>query len=317
MTAFLDGSALGNPGPCGASAIIYEEGFEAEPTAVRQAISPLSTSYHGELAALLLCVTTVLNSCLTKISSNVNILHIFSDCQSAIKSVLSMKMLPSHQHIKEKFLTTVSELLNKGIKTKISWVAGHVDLIANELADSEAKIAAKEAASDRTLAASVTRASMKAQSRQRTLKRWQKAWNYSTTGREYCELHPKIKKFKYRSHLPSYKEKLLLRLRSKVTDLRGETRWKKHVIEDFSEYCECGHPETVKHVLFDCHLLTDSRNTMENDIMLAHIKHNTPYYLRKIDMYSILEGDSELNKPIKTEIDTAVANFLLSSKRSF
>ena len=42
-----------------------------------------------------------------------------------------MKMLPSHQHIKENFLTTVSELLNKGIKTKISWVAGHVDLIAN------------------------------------------------------------------------------------------------------------------------------------------------------------------------------------------
>lgn len=131
LTAFLDGSALGNPGPCGASAIIYEEGFDAEPTAVRQAISPLSTSYHGELAALLLCVTTVLNSCLTKISSNVNILHIFSDCQSAIKSVISMKMLPSHQHIKENFLTTVSELLNKGIKTKISWVAGHVDLIAN------------------------------------------------------------------------------------------------------------------------------------------------------------------------------------------
>ena len=122
-----------------------------------------------------------------------------------------------------------------------------------------------------------------------------------------------LKKGKHISESP----KLLLRLRLKETDLRGETRWKKHVIEDFSEYCECGHPETVKHVLFDCHLLTDSRNTMENDIMLAHIKHNTPYYLRKIDMYSILEGDSELNKPIKTEIDTAVANFLLSSKRSF
>ena len=114
MTAFLDGSALGNPGPCGASAIIYEEGFDAEPTAVRQAISPLSTSYHGELAALLLCVTTVLESCLPKLS-HVQILHIFSDCQSAIKSVISMKMLPSHQHIKEKFLNIVSELLVKGI----------------------------------------------------------------------------------------------------------------------------------------------------------------------------------------------------------
>ena len=148
LTAFLDGSALGNPGPCGASAIIYEEGFDAEPTAVRQAISPLSTSYHGELAALLLCVTTVLNTCLPKLS-NVKILHIFSDCQSAIKSVISMKMLPSHQDIKQKFLRTISELLLNGIKTRISWVAGHVDLIANELADGEAKKAAKEAAGNR------------------------------------------------------------------------------------------------------------------------------------------------------------------------
>ena len=88
-------------------------------------------------------------------------------------------------------------------------------------------------------------------------------------------------------------------------------------MEDFSEWCECGAPETVKHVLFDCQLLTDLRDTMENDIMRAHVKYNTPYYLRKIDLYSILEGDSELSQPIKTEIDTAVANFLLSSKRSF
>jgi ribonuclease HI len=316
LPAFLDGSALGNPGPCGASAIIYTKGLDADPLPVRKAISPRSTSYHGELAALLLCVTTVLTSCLPKLN-NVKILHIFSDCQSAIKSVMSTKMLPSHQHIKDKFLKIISELLSKGIRTKISWVAGHVDLTANEMADMEAKKAAKEAAGNFTLASSVTRASIKAQSRQRTLKRWQKAWKYSNTGREYCELHPKVKSFTYRSQLPSYKERLLLRLRSKVTELRGETRWKKHVIEDYSEFCECGQPETVKHVLLECSLLTEIRDRMENEIMLAHSRHNTPYYLRKIDMYSILEGESELDIDIKTEIDRAVANFLLSSKRQF
>ena len=190
-------------------------------------------------------------------------------------------------------------------------------MTANEMADMEAKKAAKEAAGNFTLASSVTRASIKAQSRQRTLKRWQKAWKYSNTGREYCELHPKVKSFTYRSQLPSYKERLLLRLRSKVTELRGETRWKKHVIEDYSEFCECGQPETVKHVLLECSLLTEIRDRMENEIMLAHSRHNTPYYLRKIDMYSILEGESELDIDIKTEIDRAVANFLLSSKRQF
>ena len=96
---------------------------------------------------------------------------------------MSTKMLPSHQHIKEKFLKIISELLSKGIRTKISWVAGHVDLTANEMADMEAKKAAKEAAGNFTLASSVTRASIKGQSRQQTLKRWQKAWKYSTTGR--------------------------------------------------------------------------------------------------------------------------------------
>ena len=88
-----------------------------------------------------------------------------------------------------------------------------------------------------------------------------------------------------RSQLPCYLERLLLRLRSFSTDLRGETLWKAslHDDEDFSPLCECGKPETYQHILLDCPLLEDLRTEKEIQLMKIYAKYDVPSYHRTVD----------------------------------
>ncbi len=56
LLAFTDGSALSNPGPCGAAAIIYVHGMQELPLTYSEPVSKFSTSYHGELEAIRLAM---------------------------------------------------------------------------------------------------------------------------------------------------------------------------------------------------------------------------------------------------------------------
>ena len=52
LLAFTDGSALENPGPCGAAAVLYPSGIDHHPTIHKKSISKCSTSYHGEMEVI-------------------------------------------------------------------------------------------------------------------------------------------------------------------------------------------------------------------------------------------------------------------------
>ena len=313
LIAFTDGSALGNPGPCGSAATIYKDGFENEPMRLRRPLSVKSTSYHGEMDGLNLCISNA-HEILTKENSNaIEKIHIFCDCRGAIESVTSNERIQSHQNIKDEFLKHVTEINMKQIITEISWVSGHADLEANEIADEDAKKAAIEA-KHLNLPPVLTNNTIKSICKQRTLKRWQKSWKIYPTGRMYNELHSKVKVMTYRSHLPAYKEKLLLRAQTMKTNLKGENSWLAQVQEDFSPLCECGEKETLRHVLLDCTLLLEERNTLERDIMKIYRMNATPVYLRDFDYYTLLGGENEVNNQTRLQIEEAVANFLVSIK---
>ncbi len=53
LPCFTDGSALTNPGPCGAAAVVYTEGMGSQPVILKRPVAPRSTSYHGELTPLI------------------------------------------------------------------------------------------------------------------------------------------------------------------------------------------------------------------------------------------------------------------------
>ncbi len=91
---FTDGSALSNPGPCGAAVVCYAEGMESQLLFLKEAVSKLSTSYHGELRAMLLATQFGKEYSSTH---HITELNIFIDCQAVIASVTSSRHHRSHQ----------------------------------------------------------------------------------------------------------------------------------------------------------------------------------------------------------------------------
>ncbi len=139
---FTDGSALSNPGPCGAAAVCYAEGMESQPLVLKEAVSKLSTSYHGYLRAMLLATQFSKEYSSTHHMTKLNIV---TDCQVVITSLTSSRHHRSHQETIDQCIANISALVDKKIVTLIHWVPGHAGLAANELVDGYAKEAAVEA----------------------------------------------------------------------------------------------------------------------------------------------------------------------------
>ena len=86
IIAFTDGSALNNPGPCGAGVLIHWNGINSQPTKSFKPVSSKSSSYHGELEAIDLALEIILEKEPDIINNNI---HLLSNCQSAIYAVTS------------------------------------------------------------------------------------------------------------------------------------------------------------------------------------------------------------------------------------
>ncbi len=93
---FTDGSALGNPGACGAAAVCYPTGMSNQHLILNKPLSSRNTSYHGELFALKLAVEFCIDWNKTH---NCREVHILSDCQLVISCVTSSDLHRSHQDI--------------------------------------------------------------------------------------------------------------------------------------------------------------------------------------------------------------------------
>ncbi len=141
LVAFTDGSALTNPGPCGAAAIIYTNGMNSQPIIRTESISSFSTSYHGELRALKLALAYV---CTFSLNHWISEVRLFSDCQSALTSISSGKTCQNHTSTISEIRAHIRRLEEKNITTLGTWVCGHAELEPNELADKHAKLAAEK-----------------------------------------------------------------------------------------------------------------------------------------------------------------------------
>ena len=97
---FTDGSALANPGPCGAGAVIYVDSVSNVPILLKRPVSSKSVSYHGELAA----IDLVLEYCHPYSTSHpdINKIIILPDCQSAITTVSSYQYPSNFTNIQNK-----------------------------------------------------------------------------------------------------------------------------------------------------------------------------------------------------------------------
>ena len=91
VLVFTDGSALGNPGPTGAGAVVYLDGYQSVPVLLKKSVSPMSNNYTGELVDIQIALgflSEVDHSDLVDRS-----IHLFTDCQPAIITASDKKLL--------------------------------------------------------------------------------------------------------------------------------------------------------------------------------------------------------------------------------
>ncbi|CAG2214324.1 RNASEH1 [Mytilus edulis] len=256
--AFTDGSCLGNPGPCGAGAIIYINDKEEK---LKRPVSNKGSILLAELIA----IKMVLDYIESFSKEQINTLTLFSDSQTALGILtLNWKSDSYHQTINE-IKGKIKNLNEHGFLINLNWTPGHANIKGNDEADSLAKEAAKEA---ETLAVDdivFTKQDVKKAARNSVTKKWQRRWENSDTGRHYFRFHPEVKD-KVKKDFPSKKMyNIINSLRTGYSKLNAyQFIINQHINSETCHHCK--QKENVQHYLFECDLYSDARDKLFHQI---------------------------------------------------
>ncbi len=144
LVTFTDGSSIGNPGPTGAGAVFFNSSHPTSPTHSIHASLGTSTNNAGELFAIGLAIETATNAGYS------GAVHVFSDSKFARDSIsgahsaggINALLL---RKVKKRICNYRCAHPNNSIR--LHYVAAHQDITQNELADQQAGIGSKRAAS--------------------------------------------------------------------------------------------------------------------------------------------------------------------------
>ncbi|VDI14053.1 Hypothetical predicted protein [Mytilus galloprovincialis] len=291
--AFTDGSCMGNPGPCGAGAIIYNN--EEEET-IQYPVSNRGSILLAELVAIKLVLEKIDNYNYR----NVKQLNLYSDSQSAIGIItLNWKAENYHKTIQE-IKNRKKKLEQKGFIINIIWTPGHSDIEGNEQADRLAKAAAKEADNREEMSSITTKQDIKQAARTSVIKKWKTQWESSEVGRRFFNHHPDASK-KIKLDFPSKKHfNILNSLRSGYSKLKGYQHFINRHVED--NKCTCGEIESVEHFLLSCDNYSLDREKLRQSIYFKTGTLN-------------LDLEELLNTEASADIQYAVSEFIDDTQR--
>ena len=309
IIAFTDGSALGNPGPCGAGTAIYWNGLSDQPSHHLHPISQKSSSYHGELYAILLTLEATVNKYPPIYNRK---LHIITDCQSAVLATINCDVSGNYGCILDRIKLLLNELTQRKVDLQIFWTAGHINLAGNDLADSLAKEAA-------TLATTIVDSAPLSLSEAKTiikkhcLRKWQQRWDRAETGRFTYNLYQNVRTsgFKFTGNRAAAIK--LIRLKTGCTLLND---YMNRILPQFytTPNCSCELSRaTIEHFLFECKLHNAHRTLLFDSIELIFIKNNVPAYNRFINMQVLLGHPSHLPQSVVAQLQAPVVNFILAT----
>lgn len=296
---FTDGSALGNPGACGAAVICYPEGLQSLPLTIKEPVSNYSTNYHGELRAIKVAAQYL------KISQNpphTRNAHIFSDCKAAIQAVSTTVPHVTLQDEIDSAQINIGILQNESVppvKIHLYWIPGHAQFGPNELADQAAKNAANDALIQ-DVGTPSSMSSLKSSLKTVTHKKWQKSWE---RGSECYHNLKSIPKTRYISTHNRKLESKYIRL------LTGHSRLNDHLSKLFpidTPCCDCSRErQTPQHIVMACPLYDNPRRTLFDNIDLTYAKHHTPIWERNISFWDIFipsHSDPSTRKEIRNHL---------------
>jgi ribonuclease HI len=280
---FTDGS--GYEGMVGASAVAPREGiFERR----HLGTTDESTVYVAELNGIEMAIAKFVN----QHQDNTRLI-IFSDCQAAIQAVQNPKR-SSGQHVLTNIYNHVRALRSlqqtptlDQIPIEIRWIPAHVGVPGNETADVEAKLAAtggrvengadqphpEGSASGRVLLA----ATAKRRVRRRIKERWAQEWAKERTGKPNQRLVkvPDKKVLRLFDSLSKPYTSILIQMRSMRIAL-NHFLYKIKAVESDECYCSEG-SQTPRHILMQCPLYADLRQTFLDKIRMTDLGDSTDY----------------------------------------
>ncbi len=320
IPVFTDGSALSNPGPCGAAAVIYPRGLTHDPVILEKEVSIKSTSFHGELCGIQLALSYT-NTMLTENSPKPSCVLIHTDCKAALDTIVQ-GCERQYSKIVGNCASLITDITNMGVDIRLMWIPGHAGIRSNDLADKAAKEAATRA-SHLSKIQDQSDISLNACSqhlKQITVKQWQSKWDSHDTGRHTHSLVPQVPKCPTSDTLGKSitrsGEVRLNRLRSGTHLLRAHPYRQsldRRAGEEVTSTCECTHAvQDIKHVLLECPLSQMERNQMMSAIEESFLNnHGCPSSL-KVDTNILLGYNKDLPGSVSKQITHAVCAFLAS-----
>ncbi len=312
LPIFTDGSALGNPGPCGCSAVIYTHGISNDPIIISEPVAMRSTSFHGEVAAIKLALKYLQDN--SQLQFREALIH--SDCRAAIDAIINNT--GNLTNLRSDIVKLTKALNNKGVKVTLCWIPGHAGITANELADHSAKEAAEKTKTwtQEQNSCVITLNCVKNQLRVDLVNTWQRQWDVQTEGRFTHEILPKVKLKRYKGlqHDKPLRQAdcRLNRIQSGCTLLRSHPlrqRLDARAGIPVSIICDCGQsPQDLEHYLLDCDLMREERAKLIHNIMELVLKFNLSH--NKISVHLLLGDPEDVPNPVKAEIRRAVVTFI-------
>jgi len=305
ILVFTDGSTLGNPGPTGAGAVVYLEGYNTTPILLKRSVSSFSNNYAGEVEAIDLALNFLH---ITEVHDKE--IHMYTDCQAAIQSVFSTQTPKTKIATIQNAQRLRKELHDRNNSLTVHWIPGHMNITGNDLADRQAKEAAKEAV-DVVSHDRVDGRSANLMLHERAIEKWKVQYQVSETTEVVKEVIAKAgdRKCVGEKHRATY---------SKINQLiSGHTKLKNHwakVTNSHDRDCNhCSVPETINHFLFECRKFTDARKKLENKVEEILHRHNIPCGDITV---GVLTGEIEnITTAAKEELIENIEEYIGATKR--
>ena len=308
VAVFTDGSALGNPGPTGAGAVIYLNGLQSDPIGIKKGIC--SNDFLGEIVGIELAFKDLCDE--AKIRNRDN--HLFVDCQSAIDSAFGISIPNYKVDIILNIRRLTSQLENDNNNLKIHWIPGRKDFEGNERADRLAKEAAKEmVGKNEEFYEGVAEKKEIIQTMRSSIQdKWQRLMDNSRLTDKVQEIIPKAGS----AFIVKSEERRITKVINQL--ITGHT-YLNYMIAKIdntkSELCDtCKVKESISHYLYDCKIYEEDRKVLEKDverILAAYGLQHIP----EINIKLMTGNSEEATRAANLELRNALASFITRTGR--